>query len=424
MGDNYDIIIVGAGLAGVLTAVRICDADRALKILLVEKDETIGGRLRSSSKENNSWNYGLGQLSCHLYEFLDQTLRTDPESKDLPFFTKGEIKTFGLLSAGKISSIEAKDLFGREGAYLIAGSPAVRDWDNVDILFQADEGNKKLDQTFINSWPGNKKSPAALVLDHIYRIWGVPEIWKANTRNMIELARLSKNPVYRGLWQNALLEALGRESIKDRLTIKTRCRVVSSSFSNGQWTLTSEQGAVRAGRIIAAQSPWDLMNWLSKEHIPHPVLSLISKTKPISAVILSEYLSPGHNLPDVVLVPSEDTQIIINSENEIAYQATLDYELTLQAPEVIKAIKKLKRARAKLLKAFPNITSEGGHIALIPVSWGTPVAHSEKRWTEKLDYEKLNTKNISFCGDAYGKSIDGDRNIIDSVRETVKCALS
>ena len=74
------------------------------------------------------------------------------------------------------------------------------------------------------------------------------------------------------------------------------------------------------------------------------------KAKPSSAVVISESIvqAPKEDIPDVILVPAESCQIITNQKDSLCFQATLNYELTVQAPAVVKAIKRLKRAQEKL----------------------------------------------------------------------------
>ena len=95
-------------------------------------------------------------------------------------------------------------------------------------------------------------------------------------------------------------------------------------------------------------------------------------------------------------------------------QATLNFELTLSAPEVVKAVKRLRRARKKLLAAVPELKVDGDHIALLPVAWGQPLAPNERKVMAKLADFKFQAKHLLFCGDAYGPHLEGDKNIIDS----------
>ena len=95
-------------------------------------------------------------------------------------------------------------------------------------------------------------------------------------------------------------------------------------------------------------------------------------------------------------------------------QATLNFELTLSAPDVVKAVKRLRRARKKLLAAVPDLKTEGDHIALLPVAWSQPLAPNERKIMAKLGDYNFQKKHLAFCGDAYGPHLEGDKNIIGS----------
>ena len=119
-------------------------------------------------------------------------------------------------------------------------------------------------------------------------------------------------------------------------------------------------------------------------------------------------------LPSTVLVPSEKVQVLIEN-SEICYQGTLHHEWSLQAPVVVKAVRRLKRARKKLHNSRPDLVTEGEHLALIPSGWTQPTTVSEFKWQEKLAKHDFQSKSLVFCGDAYGCHTQGDLNVIDSV---------
>ena len=183
---------------------------------------------------------------------------------------------------------------------------------------------------------------------------------------------------------------------------------------NKIWQIKTNRGVFSTKKLVVAVPPWEV-SWLPKNFWPPKLLNLIIKTRPVSAVVLCEKLididSP---LPSTIFVPSEKSQIIIERD-EICYQSTLHHELSLQAPAVVKAVRRLKRARKKLHAARPDLKAEGEHLALIPAGWAQPVAASEHKWPEKLAKQDFQTPNLAFCGDAYGDASLGDTNIINSV---------
>ena len=161
---------------------------------------------------------------------------------------------------------------------------------------------------------------------------------------------------------------------------------------------------------MVATSLWETPGWLPRNHLPKHLANLLTRTKPSSLVVLSESRSEGleMDLPDQLLIPAEECQVVVEGA-EVCFQATLDFELTMQAPAVVKAVKRLKRARKKFLDAYPGLGLSGDHIALIPVGW----AQSDRRYLEKTaDFQR---DHLAFCGDSYGPSILGDENILSSL---------
>ena len=58
MEEKFDVIIAGGGIAGVLAATRINEVNPNARILLLEKEPRLGGRLKSTSKDDNRWGQG------------------------------------------------------------------------------------------------------------------------------------------------------------------------------------------------------------------------------------------------------------------------------------------------------------------------------------------------------------------------------
>ena len=115
------------------------------------------------------------------------------------------------------------------------------------------------------------------------------------------------------------------------------------------------------------------------------------------------------------MIPAEGVQAVRSSPDEITFQATIDYEISVQAPEVVKAVKRLKRARKKLLTARAGCMSENERIALVPVAWGQSAAVSEAKLLQRMAKSHISSANLAFCGDCYGASYIGDENVIKSV---------
>ena len=98
MEQKYDLAIVGAGIAGSLIASKVHDLHPNWSILLVEKDSSPGGRLRKTDRTSGLWSYGLNAISPNLYEFLDQSLKVDPESPCLESLCNPYRSSLGMLA--------------------------------------------------------------------------------------------------------------------------------------------------------------------------------------------------------------------------------------------------------------------------------------------------------------------------------------
>ena len=416
MDETYDVMIVGAGLSGVLAAARIHEQHPDYRILLVEKENRPGGRLRATDTRAGRYSYGLGHISPALFEFWNQTMKADPEGQDLPGYRERQPDSLGVLAAGKISMVPLSEAFGTTGARAIAGGAAVRDWKLVDKLFEGEEkGLKAIDQAFAQAWSGTRKSPSAIVMEHLSRCWGVPDLWTAHTRGVLDRARRSADPAVSGRWEDALDDLLARAG--DALTLEQNCRIIRADRQEDVWVLSSGQESFRGHRLVVAQSPWEALDWLPKEHWPPALLSVAMKTRPVSLVTLTVTFDYGEPeaIPRMLLVPAEDVQMMKDG-HELCFQATLDYELTLQSPAVVKAVKRLRRSLKKLGKALEGITFSEEHIALLPVAWTQPPDLSDKRWISRLKSASLQSAQLMFCGDTYDNQFDGDQNLIRSLQ--------
>ncbi len=416
--QSYDIAIAGGGLAGVLAAARLHEKHPDCSILLIDKNSALGGRLRGSDPASRRYSYGLQGITPELFHYWDQVLKQDPEAQALPAFMTHKMARGGILAANKVSEFPVNEMMAPKGARALAGLTASRDWKTVDESF---EKVKRGDQAFSSIWGGTRKSPSALVLEHYSHVLGIPDLWEASAKAVLERSALCKDGFYFGNWEQALTEILNRPSLREKLTVKTNCRIADSKFNAGEWLIQTELGPMKASSLVVAQPPWEAVLWLPKSNCPEEIILMANKTKPVSVVVLSDVITKKvEEIPEMILVPAEEVQIIIHNQKEIVYQATLDYEITMQAPEVVKAVKRLKRAKKKLLAAYPELVTEGEHLSLLPVGWSQPVNHSDRRWADKLDDQKFQQERLVFCGDSYGSSCDGDKNVIASVTAASK----
>ncbi len=446
----FDIIIAGGGLAGTLAAARLARLSPEKKIALLEKEPELGGRLRATSLENKVFGYGLNAISDPLFELWNQTLKADdPEAFDLSVFAKRRQGAVGVLAGNKMGQIGIDLWFTPKGARVLGGYTAQKQWsvvedivskgaaaiaedrehdEEVEASTDADDTGPKHDNAklhhFGHYWSMPRKVPAAIVLEHYGSAYGIPDVWAASPQAIAERAAQHSGRLHCGVWTDALKALTELPAFQQAVTVITDCRVVDASREGDDWVIDAEAGTFRAKTLIVAQSPWQAVGWLPRPLWPTTLLQLASKTKPVSVVVLAEKLvSKDTTFPDVVIVPSEKVQIIRNGEDEICFQATIDYEMSVQAPAVVKAVKQLKRARKKLLALYPGLTTEGNHIALQPVAWAQSPLQSDRRWIDRMGKKPIQAPHLAFVGDAYGTAYDGDQNLTRSVGAAIEAVL-
>ncbi len=416
MEGTYDVAIAGGGAAGAIAAARIAHQHPDLRILVVERDEVLGGRLRTTDLEGKSWGYGLRHITDTLFGMWSQTLREDPEAEDLPTYVTNTEARVGVLSGGKVREIPMREFFSKKGARLIGGLAAGRDWEKVEALVRESSKEEYEDSPLSQVWAGNRKSPAAVVLEHMGRCLGIPDVWSAGVTALGRRAGRLSGTLRAGRWEKALDSMLRSPALAGRVTLQTDCMIVDAKFNNGVWHLDTEKGVVQARYLVVAQSPWEAIMWLPKDQWPTRVLNVALKSKPVSIVVVSDTWAGDMQLPEVIIIPSENVQAVVdNQAHEISFQATIDYELSLQAPDVVKAVKRLHRARRKLIAHYPGMTTKGDRLALVPVGWAQSPCHRDKRYVAKWSASDLKSDALAFCGDAYGSSYDGDENCTKSI---------
>ena len=452
MSHSFDAIIAGGGLSGLLAAARLALMHPEGRFLLLEKEPVLGGRLRTTNTENRLYGYGLNALSERLYDYWSQTLKADPEGPDLATLVERRQSRMGVLSGQKISEASISGWFTAQGARALGGLSAAKGWGEVEEICRQGavraepeeeddgatgddddskprtrgaetKGGDQKSQSFAHQWKSTRKVPAAIVLEHFANALGIPDVWGSSPTALAERAAFHSGRLFCGPFDPGFDALMHCPWFARAVTVVTQSRIVGASVENNVWTIQAEGTSYTGNMLVVAQPPWQAMAWLPKALWPAQVLQVANKTKPVSVVVLTEkVLIPDLELPDVTIVPSEHVQMIRNSTDEVCFQATIDYEMSLQAPAVVKAVKALKRARKKLLQLHPGLVSETGHIALQPIAWAQSPAQSDRKWLERLSKKPPIGKCLAFVGDAYGESYDGDVNIVTSLSHLVESA--
>jgi glycine/D-amino acid oxidase-like deaminating enzyme len=410
-GTSFQVIIAGAGVSGLLVAHRYCAANPEGRVLILEKDSRAGGRL--GTLEGDWRGIGFNAVTPRLYEFWNQAIKHDPEADDLPTLLNEKQTRAAVLMGNKFSAFETKNFCSDKGARALGGLAAQRQWGEVTALFDAEN---RFDKSFAELWKSARKCPATLVLETYAQAFGITNIWESTPGAIAERGSFYVSEPFTGDWTPALKALTKHYEETGRIVIHTNARIINANHDEDVWQIQTAQGHFFGERLVVAQAPWIASQWLPKNLWPTQLLAVINKTKPVSLVTLSCPILEGDtsDLAQFVVIPSESIQASV-SPKEIVFQATIDYELSLQAPDVVKAVKRLKRAHRKFLLAAPQIKTGIERLSLVPVAWAQSPIMQERKHLDRLKMENIQDGHLAFCGDAYGQSLNGDDNLIESV---------
>ena len=413
--SSFDVIIAGAGISGLLVAHRYCLANPEAKVLILEKDTRAGGRLGTvdTSQDIDARGQGFNSVSPRLYEFWNQAIKHDPEADDLPTLVSGKQSRAAVLMGNKFSDFDTKNLYSEKGARALGGLAAQRQWKDVQALFDAED---KFESSFADVWKAPRKSPATMVLETYAQACGITNIWESSPGAIAERGAFYTSEPFTGDWTPALKALTEKFEASGQITLLTKGRIINANHDGDEWHVETAQGHFFGSKLVIAQAPWIAAQWLAKKLWPTQLLTVVNKTKPVSLVTLSCPVEQGFSdtLPQMVIIPSEGVQASISAQ-EIVFQATIDYELSMQAPDVVKAVKRLKRAHKKLLLAASELKTGIERVALVPVGWAQSPNILERKHLDKLNMNNIQDRHLAFCGDAYGQSLNGDHNLIESV---------
>jgi hypothetical protein len=426
MSDHeiYDVVVAGAGIVGCLAAARLYAGNPDLKILILEKDQQPGGRLRATNETTRRWSCGLDEVTPDLFEFIKNTFQAAPDAQDLPKFVHERHVTAGVFSGGKLSIFPIAELFGAKGARKIGGTTAQNAWEKVEEVFSLAESDESIAQgSFAKIWKHTRKNAASVVLEHLANGVGITDIWSSSVESLKERSRAIHGGTITGDWEDAIADLFGANGCLPGVHLQTTCRIVSAVKEADVWRLDTEKGDFYGRTLIVAQAPWAALDWLAKDSWPAAVLEMALKTRPTSLMVLSEIIDEYVDLPSVTFITSEKVFVSIKNNREICFKTAIDFEITVDAPEVVKAVKRLKRARKKFLQHLTGLKTRGEHLELLPVAWTQSPDSSDKRFLARMDKKSINSDSLAFCGDAYGASYVGDVNLRKSVIQACSTIL-
>ena len=409
---RYETIVAGSGLAGILAAARLRLLRPESSILMLDQAGGAGGRLCGLEPADPLSRTGLSAISSDELAFLENTLRGFSDLADPLEAIDQRRDMIGFLVAGNLDVRPAATCLSGDLAEVYGGPACRRDWDRCfEHLLRA-----PADQTIDTIW-SNKKGPSAPVLAAIGRLAGVPSVWDSCGDAVLARMRYAASGLHYGDWPAVFSGIIDVFQASPGFRFVPQSQIVEAFFHEDQWCLTTQSGKYTAERLVVAQPPWQALAWLERRLIPVPVLRLALKSKPVSVVTITERLTGPCSLPEVTLVPAEAAEVYHHRGINLSFQAPIDYESSLDAPSVVKAVRRLKRAHRKVHKALPDLSTVGERITLHTVGWSNSTLPSDRKWVQKLvGSSKWHTDSrLLFVGDSYGSDARPDRNLISSV---------
>ena len=392
--DRHDIIIVGAGLSGLLLAARLAHALPTASIAVLEKEAQVGGRLCGNVPH-------LRQVSRGLVDCCVQTCvlagKTAPQELFAPYQHR-QIEL--LIATAKTLNIARHELFNTATVQQLGGRVLA----SVAEKLCAETQGGRLKKTVKNF-----DQPLATLLDKLAVMLALPNISTLTVgRLQQKLAAQRTGELLSAAWQQILPVLTENNNI----VVKTECQVISAQREHKCWELQSAQGTHRSQALVVAHPPWSAGEWLAAQYWPAQLLRSVRKSKPHSAVCLVTTPTAKADMPRELCIAAANTHVLRTSHNELALAQVLSYETQLRAPAVTAAVGKLKRA-LHILNRIYQPAAELRLIALVPAAYCLPLGEAQATAT-----------GLFFCGDSCGKSENGDDNIVTTVQNVSEALVN
>jgi hypothetical protein len=383
-------IIVGAGLSGLCSALQSSPGS-----YILEKQDQLGGKL--SLGYHGAFSHGHFFIDSQRVQRLNQVLKDDPQSTDIWDYEPKKCETFGLLQANQLKECAYEDLFKKPGIKALGGLSAVKKLPALEAFIESYKNGTLKDQNFAMAIDLSKKDGLYLVLEEYLSAFGVCEL--ATTSSIYVAKMMCEGEKYSFDWPR-LFGDLEKRFSENKIQLELDAQVIGARYLDNQWTLTSKKGQFKGDRLIVAQSVWECIEWLPRNEWPPSYLHLATKTKPVSCVSLAFRIEDKNwdsvkELSELIFVPAEKAHVFISPSQEVCIRTALDFEVSMQAPSVVKAIRRLKRTRKRLEQLNEGFSGTPERISLVPVYWDEPVSMFERRFLREL---KNSQEHIEFAG--------------------------
>jgi hypothetical protein len=465
-GDNFETLIVGGGLSGMLLALRLSRENSQKRLGLFEAEASLGGRLFFSSPLNlqglpswekfiAQWNalgqkthlsgFGLEAMHPDALEALERHMRSLFSEPEEAFFDSviGNSSQASSVGSGfylikkQCTSLEemmsgSSDIFTRKESEVFSsflrnglppegtGEKSFEDWEIWHSLPKAQkEALHPIFESLLGE--GYLKASATAVLQSLNQFYS----WSK---------RKGSPFLCRSRGMELAIELILR---KRNVHVRTGCAVSRIlKEKNAFKILTADETSPRfkettARNVCLALPLARSFSFLSREFLSPSQGRFVSKVRPRSLVAV-EYqgwqsfttaLWPAQaGELSRFLFPTEKCHGLVTAQGSLVFYQTLDFENSLQAPAVRDAIGKLRKAACKLLD--PNmirlLSSGGRPKADVQISERlvlTPVGHTLPLGCPKIEMNevKMAVPGLYCLGDNFTNHIQPWQNIVESV---------
>lgn len=404
MTQKFDFLICGGKIPGALLAARIKQTSKKAKIAIIESQYSIGSLAVSECE----WPSNEKLVSQDMYNFLLRSLMN--VSKEEVNLGARRVESIGVYNGPKLIEFEFGELFSEKSFQKLIGRVGVERWNKLCSILN-DEQSELLKNKLVKASGFSPKDPFWKWLSCFSSAFGVVNPRESTVRCFKDRLNYFKKDFFLANWSHSL------KSLVKNLSLKTYLNeaIVESSYDDSIWKLRSNSHELLADKILVAQSPWEAFPWLRRNDTNKTFIELAHKSSPISIVTLSLKIDKNFESPDLIFIPQECVYVLRLGENELCLFNLIEYETFLEAPEVVKAVKRLKRSRRRLASTFDFSNIDHELLSLKPIGWGQDPLFGARKIIDSFDYERLNKKHLAFCGESYGNSYDPDQNTIKSL---------
>lgn len=402
----YDFLVSGQGHVAKLLALRLCQAHQQAKIAMIGEDSPTHATGRAEL------------ISEELHRFFERSLA--PLAGQTPALSAhSPLSVAGVFAGAKLLEMSLSDLFSEQCFQKLGGKMCAQRWTHIKELTENLEHKpKQASNKMVKAASLSPKDPFWNVLACMGNLLGIPDPRECTVLCLAQRMAYFRKPLWIGQWGDEL------STITEGLGVKVHPASpgLATRLQDNVWQMELAEANIEAKKMFVTQAPWEAITWLRREDCTRDFLKLALKTSPASHVNLVLEYDTELPLPELILVPQENAFALRIAPNFLRLQKLISHETFLSAPQVVKAVKALKRVRSRLAKHFALAGPSSELLSLQPIGWAQDSLFKAHNLIEKLEYSSLNSSNLAFCGDTYGGSYDPDHNTIRSLLAAVACS--